>query len=53
MNNGGGINNKKSGGKEEEEEEEQDGLSVHSPCKAPNSSTSSLRKVYNYVCKNA
>nr|GEU53227.1 chromatin modification-related protein EAF7/MRGBP [Tanacetum cinerariifolium] len=48
MNNGGGINsNKKSGSKEEEEE--QDGLSVHSPCKAPNSSTSSLRKEQSQV----
>ncbi|KAI3714313.1 hypothetical protein L1987_72910 [Smallanthus sonchifolius] len=36
----GGVN-KKSGGKDEE----QDGLSVHSPCKAPNSSASSLWKV--------
>ncbi|XP_071696231.1 uncharacterized protein [Rutidosis leptorrhynchoides] len=35
-------NNKKS-------EEEQDGLSVHSPCKAPNSSASSLRKEQSQV----
>ncbi|KVH96176.1 Chromatin modification-related protein EAF7 [Cynara cardunculus var. scolymus] len=40
----GGVN-KKSGGKEEE----QDGLSVHSPCKAPNSSASSLRKEQSQV----
>ncbi|KAK1437706.1 hypothetical protein QVD17_03502 [Tagetes erecta] len=40
----GGVN-KKNGGKEEE----QDGLSVHSPCKAPNSSASSLRKEQSQV----
>ncbi|KAI3812012.1 hypothetical protein L1987_16712 [Smallanthus sonchifolius] len=40
----GGVN-KKSVGKEEE----QDGLSVHSPCKAPNSSASSLRKEQSQV----
>ncbi|KAM0058704.1 hypothetical protein Hdeb2414_s0005g00173141 [Helianthus debilis subsp. tardiflorus] len=41
----GGVNNK-NGGKEEEE---QDGLSVHSPCKPPNSSASSLRKEQSQV----
>ncbi|CAI9275915.1 unnamed protein product [Lactuca saligna] len=41
----GGVN-KKSGGSKEEE---QDGLSVHSPCKAPNSSASSLRKEQSQV----
>ncbi|KAI7750840.1 hypothetical protein M8C21_003037 [Ambrosia artemisiifolia] len=38
-------NNKKKVGKEEE----QDGLSVHSPCKAPYSSASSLRKEQSQV----
>ncbi|XP_023731366.1 uncharacterized protein LOC111879122 [Lactuca sativa] len=41
----GGVNKKSGGGKEEE----QDGLSVHSPCKAPNSSASSLRKEQSQV----
>lgn len=46
------------GGKEREEE--QDGMSVHSPCKAPPSSASSLPKarlslllnicIYIYIC---
>ncbi|KAK9064609.1 hypothetical protein SSX86_015991 [Deinandra increscens subsp. villosa] len=40
----GGVK-KKNGGKEDE----QDGLSVHSPCKAPNSSASSLRKEQSQV----
>ncbi|XP_021998355.1 uncharacterized protein LOC110895355 isoform X2 [Helianthus annuus] len=40
----GEVNNK-NGGKEEE----QDGLSVHSPCKPPNSSASSLRKEQSQV----
>ncbi|MFS8033011.1 hypothetical protein Hanom_Chr17g01564461 [Helianthus anomalus] len=40
----GEVNNK-NGGKEEE----QDGLSVHSPCKPPNSSASSLRKEQTQV----
>lgn len=30
-------------------EEEQDGMSVHSPCKAPPSSASSLPKVSSFV----
>jgi hypothetical protein len=46
-----------SGGKGRDEE--QDGMSVHSPCKAPPSSASSLPKaslslclcVYIYICK--
>jgi len=38
MEGGGGRNGK-------EREEEQDGMSVHSPCKAPPSSASSLPKV--------
>jgi len=33
------------GGNGNEREEEQDGMSVHSPCKAPPSSASSLPKV--------
>ncbi|KAJ0490035.1 hypothetical protein HanPI659440_Chr12g0467751 [Helianthus annuus] len=40
----GEVNNK-NGGKEEE----QDGLSVHSPCKPPNSSASSLRKACKII----
>lgn len=48
------------GGKDREEE--QDGMSVHSPCKAPPSSASSLPKarlslslsqyIYIYICVN-
>ncbi|KAM7464457.1 hypothetical protein LguiA_032578 [Lonicera macranthoides] len=37
------------GGGGEEEEEEQEGMSVHSPCKAPLSSSSSLHKEQNQV----
>ncbi|KAH9708044.1 Chromatin modification-like protein [Citrus sinensis] len=42
---GGGREKDKEKVKEKEREEEQDGMSVHSPCKAPPSSASSLPKV--------
>eukprot|EP00257_Ricinus_communis_P028282 XP_025015696.1 uncharacterized protein LOC8264728 isoform X2 [Ricinus communis] len=42
MEGGGGVNGK-------EREEEQDGMSVHSPCKAPPSSASSLPKEQSQV----
>ncbi|XP_076907520.1 uncharacterized protein LOC143564001 [Bidens hawaiensis] len=42
----GGVNKKSVGGGKEDE---QDGLSVHSPCKPPNSSASSLSKEQSQV----
>ncbi|CAK9181188.1 unnamed protein product [Ilex paraguariensis] len=37
------------GGKKEEQEHEQEGMSVHSPCKPPPSSASSLRSEQSQV----
>ncbi|TXG56615.1 hypothetical protein EZV62_017928 [Acer yangbiense] len=43
------IDTEAGGGRDKDKEDEQDGMSVHSPCKAPPSSASSLPKEQSQV----